>query len=166
MIRCRGLSRRRGERGSALVEFSWLAIILLVPLVWILLTVFEVQRGAFATSAAARSAGRAFALAEDDAVGEQRARAAAALVMADQGGDGQRAKVSFVCRPAGLPHCHVGTATVTVRVESSIALPYVPSFLGRELATVRLESTHTVPIGQYVASGAAAEDETDDEADE
>lgn len=35
--------RRRDDCGSALVEFSWLAIILIVPLVWIILSVFEVQ---------------------------------------------------------------------------------------------------------------------------
>jgi Flp pilus assembly protein TadG len=149
-------ARRRGERGSALVEFSWLAILLLVPLVWIMLTVFEVQRGAFATSAAARSAGRAYALAPDDSTGDQRARSAAELVMADQGADGQEAAVTVSCRPASLPHCHAGTATITVRVESSVALPYVPSFLGSKLASIRLESSHSVPIGQYVASSEGA----------
>ena len=55
------LSARRDEQGSALVELTWLAIILLVPLVWIVISVFEVQQGAFATSAAARAAGRAYA---------------------------------------------------------------------------------------------------------
>lgn len=146
---------RRGDRGSALVEFSWLAIMLMVPLVWIMLSVFEAQRGAFATSAAARAAGRAFALAEDDATGAARAEAAAALVMADQGAPDQHADVTVSCRPTDLPHCHVGTATITVRVESSVALPLVPSLFGRELATISLESTHTVPIGQYVAAGGA-----------
>ena len=40
--------RRRDERGSALVELTWLGLLLLVPLLWIVLSVFEVQRGAFA----------------------------------------------------------------------------------------------------------------------
>ncbi len=51
--------RRRGEDGSALVELVWLGILLLVPLLWIVVSVFEVQRGAFAVSGAARAAGRA-----------------------------------------------------------------------------------------------------------
>ena len=69
------VSRRRGdERGSALVELTWLGVLLLVPLVWIVVSVFEVQRGAFATPGAVRSAARAFALAPDDAEGRQRAR--------------------------------------------------------------------------------------------
>ena len=54
--------RRRSERGSALVEVVWLGILLLVPLLWVVLSVFEVQRGAFAVTSAARSAARAYAL--------------------------------------------------------------------------------------------------------
>ena len=61
--------RRRDERGSALVELTWLGILLIVPMLWIVMSVFEVQRGAFGVSAAARAAGRAFALAPDDARG-------------------------------------------------------------------------------------------------
>ena len=35
--------RLRDQRGSALVEFTWLAILLMVPLLYIVLAVFEVQ---------------------------------------------------------------------------------------------------------------------------
>ena len=65
--------RRRDEHGSALVELVWLGLLLLVPMLWIVLSVFEVQRGAFAVSAAARAAGRAYALAPTDVDGERRA---------------------------------------------------------------------------------------------
>ena len=61
---------RREEEGNAIVEFCWLAILLLIPLLWIVLSVFEVQRGAFATSSAARAAARAYVLAPDDASGQ------------------------------------------------------------------------------------------------
>ena len=56
-----------------------------MPLLWIVLSVFEVQRGAFAVSGAARAAGRAYALAPSDAVGRARAEAAARQALADQG---------------------------------------------------------------------------------
>ena len=55
--------RGRGAAGEAaateataapLVELTWLGILLLVPLVWIVLSVFEVQRGAFARHRARR----------------------------------------------------------------------------------------------------------------
>src|SRR5215210_2661674 len=76
---------RRNERGSALVELTWLGLLLLVPLLWIVLSVFEVQRGAFAVSGAARAAGRAYALAPNDALGRARAEAAANQVLVDHG---------------------------------------------------------------------------------
>ena len=142
---------RRDESGSALVELTWLAIILLVPLVWIVISVFEVQQGAFATSAAARAAGRAYALAPDDRTGEERARAAVAQVLADQGTPGQRARVEVTCEsPAGS--CHVGTAVITVRVDSGVQLPLFPTILGGGAPSFSLDATHTVPIGQYVES--------------
>ena len=139
----------RDERGSALVEFSWLAIILLVPLVWLVVSVFEVQQGAFATSAAARAAGRAYALAPDDATGKDRADAVVRQVLADQGTPGQRARVRITCETPG-DACHVGTAVITVHVDSGVELPFFPAILGKGAASFSLDATHTVPIGQYV----------------
>lgn len=143
--------RRRDEAGSALVEFTWLAIILLVPLIWIVMSVFEVQRGAFATSAAARAAGRAYALAPDDATGEVRARAVVEQVLGDQGTRGQQARVQISCEAPG-GNCHVGTSVITVRVDSAVDLPFFPVILGRGSATFSLDASHIVPIGQYVES--------------
>lgn len=152
------LTGRRDEQGSALVELSWLAIILLVPLIWIVVSVFEVQQGAFATSAAARAAGRAYALAPDDATGAARADAVVRHVLADQGTSGQRARVTVTCdAPAG--NCHVGTSVITVRVDSGVDLPFFPAILGKGAASFSLDATHTVPIGQYVESGDADETE-------
>ncbi len=141
----------RGESGSALVEFTWLAIILLVPLAWIVVSVFDVQRGAFAVSAAARAAGRAYALAPDDATGLVRANAVAAQVLAEQGSPGQKAEVSVSCRAPG-GNCHVGTAVITVQVDTTVTLPLSPQILGREAASFSLSSSHTLPIGQFVES--------------
>ncbi|HSU03385.1 MAG TPA: hypothetical protein VLK03_12600 [Nocardioides sp.] len=156
--------RRRDERGSALVELSWLAIILLVPLVWIVISVFQVQQGAFATSAAARAAGRAYALAPDDATGEERARAVVRQVLADQGTSGQEARVEITCEaPAG--DCHVGTAVITVHVDSGVDLPFFPAILGGgDAPSFSLDASHTVPIGQYVESAPdGGADEADDD---
>lgn len=154
------MSRRRDDRGSALVEFSWLAIILLVPLVWIVLSVFEVQQGAFATSAAARAAGRAYALAPDDATGRARAEAVVEQVLADQGTPGQQARVTVSCQAPG-EGCHVGTSVITVRVDSGVDLPFFPVILGKQAVSFSLDASHTVPIGQYVES--APQDADEDE---
>lgn len=145
----------RDEQGSALVEFTWLAIILLVPLLWIVTSVFEVQRGAFAATAASRAAARAYALSPDAALGEERARAAVRQVLADQGTEGQAAGVSISCTTA--PHCLSGRSVITVTVDSAVDLPVMPRILGNGLGSFTISATHTVPIGQYVEIGDASQ---------
>lgn len=138
----------RDERGSALVEFSWLAILLIVPLVWVVVSVFAVQRGAFAVSAAARAAGRAYALADSDRLGEARADQAARQALADQGLAAAPLDLRVTCRP--YPHaCHAGTSVITVRVASQVALPWLPASFGLGRPVFALDSSHTVPIGQF-----------------
>ena len=140
---------RRDERGSAVVELTWLGIMLLVPMIWIVLSVFEVQRGAFGVSAAARSAGRAFALAPDDATGRQQAHAAAAVALADQGLD-EGWTLDIGCPPR--TNCHTGGAVVIVRITSHVSLPFLPEILGDE-ARFALDAEHAAPIGQYQEQG-------------
>lgn len=140
--------RVRDDRGTAIVELVWLGVLLLVPLVWIVLSLFEVQRSAFAATAAARSAGRAFALAPTDAAGEVAARKAAQQALADQGIEGVGITVRVTCTPYP-DQCHDGTSVITVRVETSVELPLVPELLGGARPAVAVDATHTVPIGQY-----------------
>ena len=138
---------RPEESGSALVEFAWLGLILMVPLIWIVLSVFEVQRGAFAISGAARAAGRAYALADSDSAGMAQARAAARDALADQGADGMPFDLRVSC--GGLPDCHARGAVITVRVATRVRLPMLPDILGSGSPSFALDASHTVPIGQF-----------------
>lgn len=138
---------RRDERGSALVELTWLGLLLLVPLLWIVLSVFEVQRGAFAVSGAARAAGRAYSLAPSDGVGEARAEAAARQVLVDHGIGEQPLGMSVTCAPAG--DCHAPGAMVTVELRSRVDLPLLPDVLGGRSPSFAVNASHTVPIGQF-----------------
>jgi Flp pilus assembly protein TadG len=141
-------SRPADERGSALVELTWLGVLLLVPMLWIVLSVFEVQRGAFGVSAAARAAGRAYALAPTDAAGRARAEAAARQALADQGLEGAPLEVAVSCRP--FPQdCHTGTSVITVSIRSRVDLPLMPSVFGGDAPSFALDASHTVPIGQF-----------------
>jgi Flp pilus assembly protein TadG len=149
------VTRRRDERGSALVELSWLGILLLVPMLWIVVSVFEVQRGAFAVSGAARAAGRAYALAPDDATGAARAEAAARQALEDQGIGGAPLDVHIACTPYPTD-CHSGTSVITVVVESRVDLPLMPDILGGGAPSFALDATHAVPIGQFQEAADAA----------
>jgi hypothetical protein len=145
--------RSRDERGSGLVELVWVALILIVPLVYVVLSLFAVQRGAFATGAAARAAGRAYALAPSDAAGEVRARAAAAQALADQGLPDGAWSLDISCAPQP-ERCHDGGSLVTVVVRTRVGLPLLPAILGRGGGAIPLDATDRVPVGQYQVSHA------------
>lgn len=110
-----------GERGSALVEFLGGAVVLLVPLVYLVLTLAQLQSATFAATAAARDAGRLVATADaGDAV--TLASHAVELAFADQGiqVDGATA-LEIRC---GL-RCQPGDRAL-VRVRADVPLPLVP----------------------------------------
>lgn len=142
------MSRRRDQDGSALVEVVWLALLLLVPLVYILLAVFEVQRSAFAVSAATRAAGRAFSLAPTQADADARARSAARVALADQGLDLARASLAVSCTPD--PHaCLAPGSVISVEVAYPVALPLMPLALGGNTPSIRVTARHSLPYGTF-----------------
>jgi hypothetical protein len=148
LVHCLRKRRDGTEEGSALVELTWLGILLLIPMLWIVLSVVDVQRGAFGVSSAARAAGRAYALAPTDALGQVRAEQAARQALADQGLRGVPFTVTVTCAP--YPHsCHQGTSVVTVRVATRVDLPLLPEVLGGQSPSFALDASHAVPIGQY-----------------
>lgn len=144
-------TRGAGDRGSAIVELVWLGTLLLVPLMWVVVSVGEVQAGAFGTSAAARAAGRAYALAPDEAAGAERARVAARQALADQGLAAPM-EVTVTCTP-NTADCLSGGSVVTVRVATEVALPLLPDVLGSGRPAFGLDATHTLPVGQFQEVG-------------
>jgi hypothetical protein len=153
-VTSRARSRRPGQRGSALVELCWLGVLLVVPVLWIVMSVFEVQRGAFGVAAAARAGARAYALAPDDATGVARAREAARIALADQGVH-VVPLVEVTCTPDPAD-CHRGISIITVSVHSRVVLPLMPAVLGGNRPTFALDATQTVPIGQFHEVAGAA----------
>ncbi|GAB2975823.1 hypothetical protein [Nocardioides montaniterrae] len=149
------MRRRTTQRGSALVEVTWIALVLMLPLIWIVVSIFQVQKGAFAVNAAARVAARAYALADNDVAGQRDAEVAVRRALRDQDVPGG-ARVRITCTP--YPHdCHNGTSVITVVVDTSVGLPMLPDILGGGAPRFALHSTQTVPIGQFQeVSGAPA----------
>ena len=140
--------RRRGEDGTALVEFVWLAVLLIVPLLYIVLAVFDTQRTAYAASAAARSAGRAFLTAPDQASAYARAEAAARLAFHDQGLDRAPLRLRISCRPDPRA-CLSPGSVVTASVGASVALPLVPAALGGNTPRIAVSAEHRAPYGTF-----------------
>lgn len=149
--RVRQRSHVGGQRGAATIEFVWLTLLLLVPLVYILLAVFDTQRAAYGVSTASRAAAVAFLHSPDAATGERRARLAAGVALDDQGLASASVRVSCLPSPQD---CLEPGSSVRVVVRATQALPLTPSALGRRLGGVTVDSTHTEPYGSYRASRA------------
>jgi hypothetical protein len=137
-----------GEEGTALIEFSWLAILLLVPLVYLILAVFDVQRSAYGVTAATRAAGRAYVLSPDLATARARAYEAAAVALRDQGLDLAPGDLVITCQPAP-DSCLQPGSSVLVELELHVDLPLMPSALGDNTPSIRVEATHLAPYGTY-----------------
>jgi Flp pilus assembly protein TadG len=144
---------RYDDRGTALVEFFWLAVLLMVPLIYVVVTVVTVQRSAFAVTQAAQQAARAYATAGSDALGRQRAQLAAQLAMHDQGVDGPAGPV-IDCGGCTYAPGSSYTATVVTHVR----LPLVPAWLcGRICAAgITLSAHHTARLGCFIGTGGVA----------
>lgn len=138
----------RDEQGSALVEVTWLSLLLLVPLVYMLLSVFAVQSGSFAMSGAARAAARAYSLAPDEASAPARARTAARVALRDHAIDLEEVALGIRCRPDPR-NCLAPGSLITVAIRHQVVLPLVPSALGSQSPSFRVEADHTVAYGTF-----------------
>lgn len=138
----------RGERGTALVEVTWLSLLLLAPLVYVMLAVFDVQRASYGVSGAARAAARAYSLAPDEASAEQRARQAARVTLRDQRLEVDEVVMSVRCSPVP-DNCLAPGSLISVDMRHQVRLPLVPSALGGGAPTIRVEGSHTVAYGTF-----------------
>lgn len=139
---------KRPEHGSALVELTWLGLLLLIPLVYVVLSVVAVERAAYGATAAARSAARAYVLAADPATARARAVDAARLAMRDQGLALDASQVVIVCGPTP-ESCLQPGSTVEVRLDLQVLLPVAPTLFGRQAAGITVDASHTEVYGSY-----------------
>ncbi|MGE3810065.1 MAG: pilus assembly protein [Candidatus Nanopelagicales bacterium] len=123
---------------AAVLEVLVLGVGLLVPLLYGVLSVMQVQSASFAATAAAREAARGYVTSATPAQGAVRARAAASLVLGDAGLPETRPTVRCV-RGCLMPGSRVD---VSVRVE--VPLPLVPGS-----PTIAVVGRESMPVDQY-----------------
>jgi Flp pilus assembly protein TadG len=146
----RGISVRDAEEGSAIVEFVFLGVLLLVPIVYLIVALGRIQAGALAVEQGAREAGRAFVTAPDETTAVARARAAATLAYQDQGFAAPgRDQVAIVCNASP---CLSANGRVTVKSSITVVLPGVPGFLNRLIPVqVTLSAAHVATVNEFSA---------------
>ncbi|WP_062519878.1 hypothetical protein [Demequina silvatica] len=146
----------RAEDGAAAVELVALTLVLLVPLLYLVVSVSRVQAGAYAAEAAAYSAARAAVVAgldsldsgatPESALAQSRAAAdAAAAVTAEDFGIAS-AEVELGCDGT----CLAAGSTVMARVEVHVPLPGLPALIRAAIpARITLDSTASGPVDGY-----------------
>lgn len=140
------------DEGSSLVEFVIVVVCLMVPLAYAFAAVVTVHSAVFASTQAAREAGRAFAQSSTAAEGLRRANSAAKIAFADQGVAYPADALSISC-PTGA--CLTPGSVVDVEVAWTVRLPWIPDVLAPERMSVPVSALHRVPIDDYRSSQAA-----------
>ena len=129
------------EGGSAIVEFVFIALVVFLPLVYIVAGFSAVQRGVFASTEAAREAGRAMGTAPDPVTGQARAEAAVRIAVEDQSVEATDVVLAYAPVGAG---CDAGGSyqpaltpgeEFTVCVTVTVRIPLLPEFIDANTAT-------------------------------
>ncbi|QNE46311.1 hypothetical protein F1C58_04905 [Glaciihabitans sp. INWT7] len=137
------------EDGTASLEFITAGMILLLPLVYLVLTMSALQAASLAVEGAARQAVRVYVQAPDTRSAEAEADRAIRFALADYGIDSSSASVSISCSPRARD-CLQRQAAVTISVEVSVGLPFVPSALSvGGPAAVPIRSTATERVSRF-----------------
>ncbi|MET3718360.1 hypothetical protein [Arthrobacter sp. UYEF21] len=136
----------RGEEGSAVVEFTFLALLLMVPLVYFIITVGQIQGGSFAVVGAADQAAKVFVAQPNAASAQAAAEQAALIALADFGHETSAAQVSTRCDPAD---CQAAGAAVTITVNLTVPLPFVPFNDDFRLQVSEVEASSTQLVGRF-----------------
>lgn len=140
------LRRRRRERGSAIVEFVFLGVLVTLPVFYLVVALARLQAGAYAVSAASREAGRTFVTAESSGEAPARARSAAAIAFADQGFPGQ-GQVAITCSAAP---CLTRDAQVGTQATLEVPLPFVPGFVSDVVPTaITVTARHVESVDRF-----------------
>ena len=144
------LSKRwANDDGSASLEFVTVGMILLVPLVYLVLSVSAIQAGAFAAEGAARQAARVFVQAPNQASAQASAQRALQFALADHGIT-SAASIAVSCTASP---CLTRRGYVTVSVDLTIPLPLVPpALLGDFPLAIPVHATASEQVSRFWGS--------------
>lgn len=132
------------DRGSAIVEFIALGLLLLVPVIYLVVTIARVQAGAFAVVAASEQAAQAISVLDGENLNTAEVQEVAAVAVADQGFAARDLSLAVTCSDGS---CTSPGAVATVRADLTVDLPAVPGFAHARVAA--LHSQVTVLSGRY-----------------
>lgn len=143
--RCNGARNRlRDEDGNTIVEFVALSAALLIPSLYLVLTLGSVQAAVFAADTIARDAARIHAVDADPENATARTWQHTTMILEDY-----RLPVSDVVEiRCSEDPCATAGGTVTARVRIPVPVPGLGPILG-DTGPVTVGSAHAVQVDQY-----------------
>lgn len=146
-VRTRGAlgTEVHAQEGSAVVEFIFLAVLLMIPVVYLILTVGQVQGGAYAVVGAADQAAKVFVLNSDPASARQAAEQAVNLAVEDMGFDAANATLTITCDGG----CLTPGSTVHAHVDLFVELPVVGAVPGVTATAASVDASASQKVGRF-----------------
>ena len=144
-------NRLSSDGGTASLEFIVGGVLLLVPIVYLVLTLGTIQSAALAAEGGARQAARVYVVSATAADGRAGVETAVEFALADHGVDASSVDVRITCTPAPT-ECHTPRGLVTVAVALEVPLPLVPAMFGGKL-TVPIQASTTQQVSRFWSPG-------------
>jgi hypothetical protein len=144
--------RSGDDAGNAVLEFVVLSAFLMVPLVYLMIAVLQVQGSAYGVTEAAREAGRAFVEARSTDDGYRQACTAATIALQNQlPGAFDCAGLKIGCMSDSECTTSELTPGETIRVviDIDVSLPFMPTSVFGQPLTIRLHALHDEVVDSF-----------------
>ncbi|GAA2030559.1 hypothetical protein GCM10009720_08450 [Yaniella flava] len=140
------MTSHRNDNGSATVEFIGLCIILLIPAIYLLVTISQLQAAGYAVVAASDQAAKTIAHTSDNAQAEARAINTVHLTAENYQLDPDTTHTTIQCSNTS---CTTPGTRITVNVSIDVPLPLIPTFLGTQTSVATMDATGYHVIGEF-----------------
>lgn len=140
------MTSHRNDNGSATVEFIALSIILLIPAIYLLVTISQLQAAGYAAVAASDQAAKTIAYTTSDTQAEPRAIDTVHLTAKNYQLDPSTTDTTIYC--SNTP-CSTPGTQITVHVSIDVPLPLIPTFLGNQTRIATMDATGYHVIGEF-----------------
>ncbi len=131
---------RGTQSGSSIIEFIFLVVLLLVPLVYLVVGAAHVQAASYASVGAADHAAKVFVTATTEGQGRARAADAVQRAAANMDIGSGRTHFTYSCRGT----CLSAGSTVTIHVSIETVLPLLPEGWSWSTGSVGSDATQRV----------------------
>lgn len=137
-------AKNSDDRGSASIEFIAFAVLVLVPMWYLMLALGNIQAATLAAEGAARHGARMFTLSSTESEARRVTAETVRLAMEDFGLSGSAVEWTVKC----IPHCESAVGRVEVGVNMHVDLPLAPPvFAG--FARVPISATAAAPLSRF-----------------